>query len=173
MPLTIQVTLGDDALAAIAAAVGSATLQGMGTVVADFPTQPAPGTPQATPGQQYAAPAGQPVTGPPSSDPWAGQQQVPTAPNAGWGQPAPVASSAPPVAPPSNPGYPTQAQQVKNDRFGNSFLLGRPDAPLCTHGQPSVLKSGTSKAGKPYSGWVCGQHPDNYKAACEFYQKVS
>lgn len=182
MSVTIQVVLSDEAIAQIAAALqnGSAggtvpaALQGFATPVADFPTQPAVSTPPVSTGGASASPA-YPAATAPGSDPWGtpavapGQPSVPTAPSAGWNQPAPGGFSAPAAAPPSN-----GAQFQKSDQWNNLYTFGRPDAPMCGHNQPSALKSGhTAKTNKPYTAWVCAQACDNYKAKCDFYQKLS
>lgn len=45
--------------------------------------------------------------------------------------------------------------EVVKDRWGNAFTYGHPDAPDLPDGRGKYIqKSGTSKAGKPYTVWV-------------------
>lgn len=44
--------------------------------------------------------------------------------------------------------------QTMDDRFGNQYLRGNPDAGTCGHG-PRVVKNGTNKSGRAYKAYVC------------------
>lgn len=44
--------------------------------------------------------------------------------------------------------------EVKEDRFGNKYTSGSPDAGSCQHGA-RIVKNGTNKAGRPYKAYVC------------------
>ena len=58
------------------------------------------------------------------------------------------AQSKPAPPAPAAPGPSTET-----DRWGNSFELGHPEAPLTPHG-PAVLKRGKSQSGNLYAQWV-------------------
>lgn len=60
--------------------------------------------------------------------------------------PAPSASAAPAQGAPAG-------ATIESDRWGNSYEIGRPDAPMTQYG-PAVLKHGKSQAGKPYKRWI-------------------
>ena len=42
----------------------------------------------------------------------------------------------------------------QTDKFGNRYVKGDPSVPSCVHGQ-RVVAHKTSKAGKPYTAYVC------------------
>jgi len=73
----------------------------------------------------------------------------------------PQSAPAPqPPAPPTDPGPPPFSAApapapggVQEDKWGNTYETGRPDAPNTAYG-PAVLKRGTSQAGKPYTRWI-------------------
>lgn len=46
------------------------------------------------------------------------------------------------------------AIEQRDDKWGNKYTSGMPDAGTCQHG-PRVVKNGTSKAGRPYKAYVC------------------
>lgn len=47
-----------------------------------------------------------------------------------------------------------QGVETVNDRYGNTWIYGLPNAPALPDGRGSyALKQGKSKAGKPYKGW--------------------
>lgn len=46
------------------------------------------------------------------------------------------------------------AIEQKEDRWGNKYTSGMPDAGSCAHGL-RIVKNGTNKAGKAYKAYVC------------------
>lgn len=66
-----------------------------------------------------------------------------------WSQPAAPAPAAP--APQANAGG-LEAVETVEDRFGNRWTYGLPNAPVGINGA-FVLKEGKSQKGKPYKGW--------------------
>lgn len=46
------------------------------------------------------------------------------------------------------------AIETKEDKFGNRYTRGNPDAGSCAHGA-RVVKNGTNKAGRAYKAYVC------------------
>lgn len=44
--------------------------------------------------------------------------------------------------------------EERTDRFNNRYVKGDPSVPACIHG-PRVVAHKTSKAGKPYTAYVC------------------
>lgn len=49
---------------------------------------------------------------------------------------------------------PAAAIEQKEDRWGNKYTRGLPDAGVCQHGQ-RIVKNGTNKAGRAYKAYVC------------------
>lgn len=48
----------------------------------------------------------------------------------------------------------TSGIEVQEDRFGNKYTRGNPDAGTCIHG-PRIVKNGTNKSGRAYKANVC------------------
>jgi len=48
----------------------------------------------------------------------------------------------------------TGAIETKEDKFGNRYTRGNPDAGSCAHGA-RIQKNGTNKAGRAYKAYVC------------------
>lgn len=46
------------------------------------------------------------------------------------------------------------AIEQRDDKWGNKYTRGVPDAGSCQHG-PRVVKNGTNKAGRSYKAYVC------------------
>lgn len=46
------------------------------------------------------------------------------------------------------------AIETKEDKFGNRYTRGNPDAGSCAHGA-RIQKNGTNKAGRAYKAYVC------------------
>jgi hypothetical protein len=46
------------------------------------------------------------------------------------------------------------AIETKEDKFGNRYTRGNPDAGTCVHGA-RIVKNGTNKAGRAYKAYVC------------------
>lgn len=46
------------------------------------------------------------------------------------------------------------AIEQRDDKWGNKYTRGMPDAGACAHG-PRIVKNGTNKAGRPYKAYVC------------------
>lgn len=46
------------------------------------------------------------------------------------------------------------AIEMREDKWGNNYTKGNPDAGTCDHGA-RVVKNGTSKAGRAYKAYVC------------------
>lgn len=44
--------------------------------------------------------------------------------------------------------------EMQQDRFGNQYTRGNPDAGACPHG-PRIVKNGTNKSGRAYKAYVC------------------
>lgn len=63
-------------------------------------------------------------------------------------------------APPAQaaPGPQNQGPRSEQDRYGNLYEHGRPDAPFSPFGQ-AVLKHGKSQAGKAYTRWLDPRDP--------------
>lgn len=67
---------------------------------------------------------------------------------------------------------PSGGLEQKEDRFGNKFTQGVPDAGSCQHG-PRIVKNGTNKSGRPYKAYVCVNDspfrtgPYNKESVCE------
>lgn len=68
---------------------------------------------------------------------------------------APVRRSEAPQAPEVDP-WAVEAPAAPFDpaEFGLTLVEDNPDAPMCEHGA-RTWKTGTSKAGKPWSAWMC------------------
>lgn len=49
---------------------------------------------------------------------------------------------------------PAGAIDMKEDRFGNKYTRGVPDAGSCQHGA-RIVKNGTNKSGRAYKAFVC------------------
>ena len=64
------------------------------------------------------------------------------------------------------------ALEQKEDRFGNKYMRGAPDAGSCQHGA-RIVKNGTNKSGRAYKAYVCVNDspfrtgPYNKDAICE------
>lgn len=56
--------------------------------------------------------------------------------------------------------------ETKTDQWGSVFTFAVPGAPSCPHG-PRVKKDAVSKAGKPYTAWVCSVPVRDYKNKTE------
>ena len=48
----------------------------------------------------------------------------------------------------------TGAIEQREDKWGNKYTRGVPDAGSCQHG-PRIVKNGTNKAGREYKAYVC------------------
>ena len=48
----------------------------------------------------------------------------------------------------------TGAIEQRDDKWGNKYTRGVPDAGSCQHG-PRIVKNGTNKAGREYKAYVC------------------
>lgn len=46
------------------------------------------------------------------------------------------------------------AIEQRDDKWGNKYTRGMPDAGACQHGQ-RIVKNGTNKAGRAYKAYVC------------------
>lgn len=46
------------------------------------------------------------------------------------------------------------AIEQRDDKWGNKYTRGMPDAGSCQHG-PRIVKNGTNKAGRAYKAYVC------------------
>lgn len=84
---------------------------------------------------------------------------TPAVQSGAWSQPASPAA-------PAGPAPSTDGPKTETDNWGSTFTYGIPGAPACPHGE-RVQKKATSKAGKPYTAWVCPTHTPS-----AFRQKV-
>jgi hypothetical protein len=59
------------------------------------------------------------------------------------------------------------------DKWGNTWTLGIPEAPLCDgHHEPSARVNGMSRQNKPYTAFKCarGAPGGDWRTKCEFFQ---